>query len=55
MPTKIAPAQFYFDFCRLKGQIWHYTAKNFCQKFVISGSVSTMQQCIVNNISENKH
>ena len=48
--------QLYFDFCRRKGQIRrHYDGKNFRQKFVISGSVSMMQRCIINNISKNKH
>ena len=41
----------FFDFCHHKGQIrQHYNRKNVCQKFVISGSVSMMQQCIINNI-----
>ena len=31
-----------------------YYCKIFCQKIVISGSVSTIQRCIVNNISQNK-
>ena len=48
--------KFNFDFCCHKGQISQQCdGKNFCQKFVISGSVSTMQQCIKNNISKNKH
>ena len=49
--------QFHFDFCRRKGQTWrqNYNGKNFHQIFVILGSVSTMQQCIRNNISKNKH
>ena len=43
--------QFYFDFQRRKGQMWcHYDGKKFRQKFVISGSASTMQQCIINTI-----
>ena len=47
--------QFYFVFCYREGQMWrHYDGKNFRQKF-ISGSVSTMQQCIINNISKKKH
>ena len=45
-----------FFFGRPKGQIQrHYDGKNFRQKFVISGSLSTMQQCIINNIRKNKH
>ena len=48
--------RFYFDSCRRKSQIRrYYNGKNFRQKFVISGSVSMMQQCIINNISKNKH
>ena len=48
--------QFYFDFYCRKSQIWrHYDGKNFGQNFVISGGVSTIQQCIINNISKNKH
>ena len=48
--------RFYFDSCRHKGQIRrHYDGKNFRQKFVISGSVSVMQRCIINNINKNKH
>ena len=46
--------QFYFDFCRSKGQIRrHYGCKNLskmskiCQKWVISGSASTMHWCII--------
>ena len=44
--------QFYFDSCHCKGQ--DYDGKNFHQKFVISGSVSMMQRCIINN-SKNKN
>ena len=46
--------QFYFDFCRSKGQIRrHYGGKNLskmskiCQKCVISGSAWTMHWCII--------
>ena len=46
--------QFYFDFCRSKGQIRrHYGGKNLskmskiCQKCVISGSAWTMHWCIL--------
>ena len=46
--------QFYLDFCHRKGQKrHHYDGKNFCQKFVISGSISTMQRCIINNTTKN--
>ena len=52
MGIRKLPQQFYFDFCHRKGQIhWHYDDK---RKFVISDSVSTMQWCIINNISKNK-
>ena len=48
--------QQFFFFCPPEGQIQrHYDGKNFRQKFVISGSLSTMQQCIINNIRKNKH
>ena len=48
--------QFYFDFCCRNGQIRrHYDGKNFRQIFVISAGVSTIQRCIINNISKNKH
>ena len=48
--------QFCFDFCRRESQIRrHYYGKYFSQKFDISGSASTMQRCIINNISKNKH
>ena len=40
--------RFYFDSCHRKGQIRrHYDGKNFRQKFVISGSLSMMQQFII--------
>ena len=36
--------QFYFDFCRRKGQIQrHYDGKIFSRKYVISGSASMIQ------------
>ena len=48
--------QFYFDFCHRKGQTrLHYDGKNFRQKFITSGSIFTMQRCIINNISKNNH
>ena len=47
--------QFYIDICRCKGQIRrHCNGKDFRQK-IISGSVSTMQQCIIKNINKNNH
>ena len=42
--------------CRRKGQIWrHCDGKNFRLQFVISGSVPTMQRCIINNFSKKKY
>ena len=41
-------------FWLLPSQMPDTTTKNFAKKIVISGSVSTMQRCIVNNISQNK-
>ena len=48
--------KFYFAFRCREDQIQrHYDGRNFGEKCVVFGSLSTMQRCIINNISNNKH
>ena len=48
--------KFYFAFRCREDQIQrHYDGRNFGENCVVFGSLSTMQRCIINNISNNKH
>ena len=46
--------QFYFDLWQ-RSDTTALRRQSFRQKFVISSSVSTMQRCIINKISKDKH